>query len=103
MTPLVSSRRAGPVDSARHIHLFAEEGESAMARRRSAVRGTPVPVGLVLPAAVLLLLALGYPLGRQVVLSLQEFGLAQQFGRPPEWIGLDNYRALVGDPYLWKV
>ena len=36
-------------------------------------------------------LALGYPLVRQVVLSLQEFGLAQQFGQPPEWVGLDNY------------
>ena len=51
----------------------------------------------------LLALALGYPLVRQVVLSFQEFGLAQQFGRPPDWVGLDNYRALVTDPYLWKV
>jgi N,N'-diacetylchitobiose transport system permease protein len=74
-----------------------------MARRRATIGSTTLPVGLVLPAAVLLLLALGYPLGRQVVLSLQEFGLAQQFGRPPEWIGLDNYKALVDDPYLWKV
>ena len=40
---------------------------------------------------------------RQVVLSLQEFGLAQQFGRPAEWVGLDNYRDLVTDAYLWKV
>jgi N,N'-diacetylchitobiose transport system permease protein len=74
-----------------------------MSRRPAAARQSSLPVGLVLPAAVLLLLALGYPLGRQVVLSLQEFGLAQQFGRPPEWIGIDNYQALVGDPYLWKV
>ncbi|MEZ0578317.1 carbohydrate ABC transporter permease [Nocardioides sp. MH1] len=74
-----------------------------MARRRPAVRATPLPLGLVLPSAALLLLALGYPLGRQVVLSLQEFGLAQQFGRPPEWVGLDNYRALIDDPYLWTV
>jgi N,N'-diacetylchitobiose transport system permease protein len=57
----------------------------------------------VLPAAGLLALALGYPLVRQVVLSLQEFGLAQQFGRPPEWSGLGNYRELLGDPYLWQV
>ncbi|SDC34957.1 carbohydrate ABC transporter permease [Nocardioides lianchengensis] len=64
---------------------------------------SPLPFGLLLPAVLALGLALGYPLVRQVVLSLQEFGLAQQFGRPAEWVGLQNYRELVGDPYLWKV
>lgn len=64
---------------------------------------SPLPFGLLLPAIAALGLALGYPLVRQVVLSLQEFGLAQQFGRPAEWVGLQNYRDLVADPYLWKV
>jgi N,N'-diacetylchitobiose transport system permease protein len=63
----------------------------------------PLPLGLVLPAIALLALALGYPLVRQVVLSLQEFGLSQQFGQPPTWVGLGNYRELVGDTYLWTV
>lgn len=70
---------------------------------RTGRRGTTLPLGLVLPATALLVLALGYPLVRQVVLSMQEFGLAQQFGRPPEWIGLKNYSEMVSDPYLWKV
>lgn len=70
---------------------------TARARRR-----TP-PAGLIVPATALLILALGYPLGRQVVLSFQEFGLAQQFGQPPTWLGWDNYRELVTDPYLWTV
>jgi len=74
-----------------------------MPRRQLAARRTPLPAALVLPAAALLALALGYPLVRQVVLSLQEFGLAQQFGRAPEWIGLGNYRELLGNSYLWKV
>jgi N,N'-diacetylchitobiose transport system permease protein len=52
---------------------------------------------------VALMLALGYPLVRQVVLSFQDFGLRQQFGQPPEWIGLQNYRDLLTDPYLWRV
>jgi len=73
-----------------------------MARTR-ALRRTSLPLGLVLPSIGLLLLALGYPLVRQVVLSAQEFGLAQQFGQPPEWVWLENYRELVGDPYLWTV
>jgi N,N'-diacetylchitobiose transport system permease protein len=75
-------------------------------RRRSGAprsRRTPAPYGLLLPALVVLAVALGYPLVRQVVLSFQEFGLAQQFGRPPEFVGLQNYRDLVGDPYLWDV
>ena len=50
-----------------------------------------------------LVVALGYPLLRQVVLSFQDFGLAQQFGRPPEWVGSTNYRDLITDPYLWRV
>ena len=66
-------------------------------------RSSPLPYGLLVPATIALTLALGYPLVRQVVLSFQDFGLAQQFGRPPTWVGLDNYRELVQDPYLWKV
>jgi N,N'-diacetylchitobiose transport system permease protein len=68
-----------------------------------APRRTALPGGLLLPAAAVLALALGYPLIRQVVLSFQEFGLAQQFGRPPTWVGLRNYADLVRDPYLWTV
>lgn len=66
-------------------------------------RRTALPYVLIVPATAALLLALGYPLVRQVVLSFQEFGLAQQFGRPPEWVGIQNYRDLVTDPYLWRV
>jgi N,N'-diacetylchitobiose transport system permease protein len=62
-----------------------------------------LPYTLVLPAVVLLVLSLGYPLARQVGLSFHEYGLAQQFGRPADFVGLDNYRALVSDAYLWKV
>lgn len=70
-------------------------------RRR--LRLAPLPYLLILPAALALALALGYPLLRQVVLSFQSFGLAQQFGQPPEWVGLENYTALFTDGYLWTV
>jgi N,N'-diacetylchitobiose transport system permease protein len=62
-----------------------------------------LPYGLVVPAVVLLALSLGYPLVRQVFLSFHEYGLAQQFGKPADFVGLDNYRELVTDPYLWQV
>lgn len=75
----------------------ADTGRAPRARRN------PLPYVLLVPAVLALVVALGYPLVRQVVLSLQEFGLAQQFGRPPEWVGLQNYRDLITDPYLWRV
>ena len=62
-----------------------------------------VPFLLVVPTVVILVVALGYPVGWQIVTSFQEFGLAQQFGQPPEWVGIENYRALVNDPALWAV
>jgi N,N'-diacetylchitobiose transport system permease protein len=65
------------------------------------MRKAALPYGLLLPALIALAFALGYPLIRQVVLSFQEFGLRQQFGAPPEWVGLQNYRDLMGDSYLW--
>jgi N,N'-diacetylchitobiose transport system permease protein len=77
---------------------------SRPSRRTRPGRRRPVlPHLLVVPSIAALGLALGYPVVRQVLLSLQEFGLAQQFGAPAQWVGLDNYRALVSDAYLWKV
>ena len=58
---------------------------------------------LLLPAVGILLLGLGYPVYWQVVTSLQEFGLAQQFGQPPEFIGLDNYARIFSQEDLWSV
>lgn len=70
-----------------------------MSRRSTA----PLPYGLLTPALLALAVGLAYPLARQVVLSFQEYSLAQQFGQPATWVGLDNYRDLVTDPYLWVV
>lgn len=77
--------------------VIVETGSAPRARR------TPLPYVLLLPAVIALLVALGYPLVRQVLLSFQDYGLAQQFGKPPAWIGVENYRELVTDPYLWVV
>jgi N,N'-diacetylchitobiose transport system permease protein len=58
---------------------------------------------LLVPAVAVVALALGYPLVRQVVMSFQQFGLAQQFGQPPAFVGLDNYTAVLSDPSFWAV
>jgi N,N'-diacetylchitobiose transport system permease protein len=76
----------------------AEAPPRASRRRRSRL-----PAALILPTVVLLVAALGYPVAWQLVTSLQKFGLRQQFGQPPEWVGLDNYARLVTDPAMWSV
>lgn len=48
-----------------------------------------------------LLLVFGYfawfPIGRAVVMSFQETNLVTD----PAWVGLDNFRQVVGDPLFW--
>jgi len=69
----------------------------------SARRGIRTPHVLVFPAIVILLLGMGYPVVWQVITSFQEYGLAQQFGKPPTWVGLENFITLATDPVLWAV
>jgi len=58
---------------------------------------------LLLPAAALVVVVTGWPLAQLVVMSLQKFGREQIFGKPPEFVGLDNYVAVLGDPAFWGV
>ncbi|MDN4616115.1 sugar ABC transporter permease [Leifsonia sp. F6_8S_P_1B] len=74
--------------------------QPAAPRRR---RRTIAPYILLLPAVVICLLALGYPIGWQLVTSMQHFGLAQQFGQPAPFVWFDNYITLFSDSYTWVV
>jgi N,N'-diacetylchitobiose transport system permease protein len=69
------------------------------ARRRRQL----LPFGLLLPALVALGVGLAYPLYRLVIMSTQDYGLRQQFGAPPESVGLDNFGDILGDAYFWEV
>ncbi|MFE4467427.1 carbohydrate ABC transporter permease [Leifsonia sp. NPDC056824] len=66
-------------------------------------RGRLTPYALLLPAILILLLALGYPIVWQLITSMQHFGLAQQFGQPAPFVWFDNYITLFSDPYMWTV
>ncbi|WP_456844571.1 carbohydrate ABC transporter permease [Cellulomonas sp. P5_C6] len=80
--------------------LQTDDVAVAFPRRRRRKLGV---YGLLVPAAILMGVALGYPLVRQFVISFQEYGLRQQFGQPAEWVGLQNYVDLLTDPYVWAV
>lgn len=67
------------------------------------MRRSRAPYLLIVPAVLVLLLGMGYPLVWQFVTSTQKFGLAQQFGKPPEFVGLGNFMTLATDPTLWLV
>lgn len=89
MTALSSPARVQP----------AASDPGTVRRRRPPV----APYLLLVPAIAVLLLALGYPLVWQFWTSTQKFGLAQQFGRPPEFVGMANYAQLFSDPQTWAV
>lgn len=61
------------------------------------------PYALLLPASAIVLLAMAYPIGWQLITSMQKFGLAQQFGAAPEWIWFENYITLFSAPETWFV
>ncbi|RKT31625.1 carbohydrate ABC transporter membrane protein 1 (CUT1 family) [Microbacterium sp. AG1240] len=74
---------------------------SAPAPRRR--RRNLTPLYLALPAVGIMVVAQGYPLVTQFLMSFQEFGLRQQFGAPADWVGLSNYIAVLSDPGFWAV
>ena len=84
--------------------VSAPDAPTTSSEPQSKRRRFPVtPYLLLVPAIVVLLFALGYPLLWQFWTSMQKFGLAQQFGRPPEFVGLANYQKLFSDPQTWAV
>lgn len=55
---------------------------------------------LLLPAVILLALLSIYPLGWLIYMSFNRVGLAP--GAPSEFVGLENWRRLIGDSQYWK-
>lgn len=62
-----------------------------------------LPYGLLLPAAAVLALVLGYPLVRLLVISFQDYGLRSLFTGTVGWAGVANYTAVLTSPDLAPV
>ena len=108
MTTVDRTRETGPTGPTEPGPVPRSRSRSpGKSRRRSGVAGgrraRAFPYALLAPAVVTLAVVLGYPLYRLVVMSTQDFGLAQQFGAPPEFVGLGNFTEILGDPYFWEV
>ncbi len=72
---------------------------SSSAKRRAGF----TPYLLLVPASVVLLVVVGWPLIQLFVISFQEFGRPQVFGAPAPFIGIDNYTKVLADPAFWNV
>ncbi|WP_291379787.1 sugar ABC transporter permease [Demequina sp.] len=70
------------------------------ARKR---RFASLPYLLSIPAILALAVGMGYPLVWQVFNSFREYGLAQQFGQEPTFVGFANYTQLLTDAEFWAV
>src|SRR2546427_10636776 len=70
---------------------FRRARMSALQRRRE----TWVAYGLMAPAVVLIALGMAYPVAWEVWVSLTSFSVREGGGA---FVGLANYRAMVGDP-----
>ncbi len=82
----------------RRIPLPQVSGEEIVKKRI-----TWSPYLLLAPAIVVLLAALAYPVGWQFWTSFTKYGLAQQFGKPPEFVGFGNYAEMLATPEIWGV
>ncbi|MGO2140201.1 MAG: carbohydrate ABC transporter permease [Leucobacter sp.] len=82
-------------------------GGTAAPEREAAGRRRPrrrfAPYMLLLPATIIVLVAMAYPVIWQLITSMQKFGLAQQFGAAPEWVWFENYVTLFSNPTTWFV
>ncbi len=72
-------------------------------RRRRRLTPAWLPWALLAPALVVLGGLLVYPLGRVVVLSMQDFGLRELVTGETTWVGLANFREVFADPLLWRI
>ncbi|WOF24006.1 sugar ABC transporter permease [Microbacterium betulae] len=96
MTMQLEDRESAQAPPAQTVHVPA-------AGRRGRRAQKAAPYLLIALPVTLVVLALGYPLVQQLIMSFQQFGLAQQFGQPADWVGLDNYAEIATDPYFWLV
>ncbi|SOD58524.1 N,N'-diacetylchitobiose transport system permease protein [Streptomyces zhaozhouensis] len=74
----------------------------ARGARRAAWTRAARPWLLLAPALAVLAVLLLWPLVRVVLLSFQNHGLRQINTGESDYTGLDNYREILGDPFLWK-
>jgi N,N'-diacetylchitobiose transport system permease protein len=86
----------------------AAELSAPSSRRRSrsfaeSARALVPPYLLLLPAVVVLVGVLAYPLYWLGRISFESYGLKELIAHRGKWTGLDNYRHMFGDAEFWRI
>jgi N,N'-diacetylchitobiose transport system permease protein len=72
-------------------------------RRGSVTHPKALPWAMIAPAVLAIVVILGYPLVRLIILSLQKFGPRSLFTGRADFAGLDNFVKTFTDPGFWAV
>ncbi|GHF51684.1 sugar ABC transporter permease [Streptomyces mashuensis] len=81
----------------------SSRGGAAPPGRPREGKAQPLPYLLVLPAAALTVLLLGWTLLKNGLLSFQNLGKRQLIRHVTEWTGLDNYTNTLSNSEFWHV
>ncbi len=80
--------------------IAAPDHEPALRRRP---RANLLPYALISPSVAVIVGVLAFPLGMLVWLSLQHYGLRELIAQQGQWVGLNNYRSILGDALFHQV
>jgi N,N'-diacetylchitobiose transport system permease protein len=95
-SPSAPARQSPPARPAPQSHVRR--------KRRSSNSAGLTPYLLALPALIMLVGLLGWPMFRMIILSFQNMRLRELFqGLTPPWVGLDNYTRVLTDSAFWTV
>ncbi len=75
----------------------------ATARLAVKKKKQPFPYVLLIPALLVLVVLVVYPVVTLVITSFQKFGREQVFGKPPTWTGFSNYTTVLTDPDFYTM
>lgn len=79
----------------------ASSAAPAPTKRKKRRDGTPLV--LLLPALIMLVVFIGWPLFQLIIMSFQKYGREQIFGAPPSFVWFDNYIKVLTDSEFWVV
>lgn len=95
-TPPARTRQSRPSGPAPQTH--------ARRKSRTGASAGAAPYMLSLPAIILIIGLLGWPMLKMIILSFQSMRLRELFqGLTPPWVGLDNYTRVLTDSQFWTV
>jgi N,N'-diacetylchitobiose transport system permease protein len=85
------------------MSIVATSKPDTASKKRTRSRSPKLPLWLIVPAVGALAVGLAYPMGWQILNSMREYGLRQQFGEAAPWIWFENYTELLSDSFFWTV